>query len=77
MRTSPKLPDVRVKNGRQTHKGGEKDPIIPPQLLPPDEFAIQSEGEEEGGRAGQDPDGDIELRAQVIVGKAVIGVSGR
>lgn len=67
---------ARAKGG-QTHKGGDEDPVIPPQLLPPNEFAIQSESEEDGGSAGQDPDGDIELGAEVIVGQAVIGVSSR
>jgi hypothetical protein len=51
--------------------------VVPPQLAAAVELAEESQSKEEEGEASQQPENEVELRAEIFMGQSVIhGLGG-
>ena len=70
--------EFRVPASRTGYEGAaypsrNENVVIPPEAANAVEFAVDAQGEEQGGQGGEQPEGDVELLAEVFVGPSVVG----
>jgi hypothetical protein len=46
--------------------------VVPPQLAAAVELAVESQGEEDTGQAGEQPKDEVELRSEIRVRQAIV-----